>query len=378
MSPDQRLYEVLEVMEKYRISACRSRRTGSSSDTHQPRPALRDQAGPQGRGRDDEGKADHGPVGTSLEERRRSCTDIGSRNCRGGPGIQPEGLITIKDIEKRIMYRMLQGRPGRLRVGAAVAWGPTRWSGCDADQGRRRVLVVDTATGTPRPFWTWSAASSALLRDRGHGGQHRHPEAAKTSSRRVRTRSRWRRAGRSAPHASWRVWGAADLGHPGLRGGGQQVRSAAHLGRGHQALGDITKAIAAGAHSVMLGGLFAGTEESPGETVLYQDEPTRSIVAWILAHAVASGPRALLPGPEADLDKMVRKGSKAASRTKARSQRSCTSLWEAAAGWLLRLQEHRGPADQGEVPPAHASRVARIARHDVIITKEAPNYRLES
>jgi IMP dehydrogenase len=44
--------------------------------------------------------------------------------------------------------------------------------------------------------------------------------------------------------------------------------------------GDISKAIAAGANAVMLGGLFAGTEEAPGETVLYQGAPTRPIAAW--------------------------------------------------------------------------------------------------
>jgi len=45
--------------------------------------------------------------------------------------------------------------------------------------------------------------------------------------------------------------------------------------------GDITKAIGAGAHSVMIGNLFAGTDESPGEIVLYQGEATRSTEVWV-------------------------------------------------------------------------------------------------
>src|SRR3989442_1291031 len=185
-----------------------------------------------------------------------------------------KGLITIKDIAKRIQYPdACKDEHGRLRVGAAVGVGE------DAEQRMALlvkagvdVVVVDTAHGH----------SQAVL-DTVRVLKRRLPEAEVVAGN-VATKEAVRdliAAGADAikvgvgPGSICTTRIVAGAGVPQLTA----VAECAAAARakvpiisdgGIKYSGDVTKAIAAGASSVMIGGLFAGTEESPGETVLFQ------------------------------------------------------------------------------------------------------------
>ena len=97
--------------------------------------------------------------------------------------------------------------------------------------------------------------------------------------------------------------------------------------------GDITKALAAGASSVMLGSLLAGTEESPGESVLYQAR-TYKVYRGMGSIGAMERRRGPLRTGRPTLPKLVRKGLKGVSRTKACLLRISTNSWAASSpGW---------------------------------------------
>jgi IMP dehydrogenase len=115
--------------------------------------------------------------------------------------------------------------------------------------------------------------------------------------------------------------------------------------------GDITKAVAAGAQAIMIGSLFAGTEESPGETILYQGRTYKLYRGMGSIEAMKEGSRDRYFQEEEPEMKLVPEGIE--GRTLAELQTSARFLRVSAAGW----------------------RESHV--HDVIVTKEAPNYRLE-
>jgi hypothetical protein len=94
--------------------------------------------------------------------------------------------------------------------------------------------------------------------------------------------------------------------------------------------GDVAKAIAAGASCVMVGSMFAGTEEAPGEIELYQGRSFKSYRGMGSLGAMSKGSRPL-PRPTTPPTSWCRKGSKGACRTRAASKRSSTSRWAACA-----------------------------------------------
>ena len=146
--------------------------------------------------------------------------------------------------------------------------------------------------------------------------------------------------------------------------------------------GDITKAIAAGAHTVMIGGLFAGTEESPGETVLLQGRTYKvyrgmgSLGAMQSRHARER----YYQDPDADLEKLVPEGIE--GRVSYKGMLSAI-VYQMVGGLrsgmgycgCRTIQELRSKAKFVRLTGA-GLRESHV--HDVIITKEAPNYRLES
>jgi IMP dehydrogenase len=147
--------------------------------------------------------------------------------------------------------------------------------------------------------------------------------------------------------------------------------------------GDITKAIAVGASCTMIGNLFAGTDESPGELIIYQGRSFKEYRGMGSIGAMRRGSRDRYFQDEFDLesggaDKLVPEGIEGACSTRARWRSWCTS-WSGAARrhGLLRRRHH--PRPPGARPPrAHHPAGARESHvHDVTITKEAPNYRSE-
>jgi IMP dehydrogenase len=198
---------------------------------------------------------------------------------------QLRGLVTVKDILKSSEHPFAcKDEQGHLRVGAAVGVGEGTEERVEllAEAGVD-VIVVDTAHGhsegvLKRVQWVKKNFPQVEV----IGGNIATAMRRRRWSITAPTASRSASApARSAPRASspvsacrrsrpWKWWRqcAGRSGVPLIADGGIRYS------------GDISKAIAAGANAVMLGGLFAGTEEAPGETVLYQGAPTRPIAAW--------------------------------------------------------------------------------------------------
>jgi IMP dehydrogenase len=186
-----------------------------------------------------------------------------------------KGLITIKDIEKRIQYpHACKDEHGRLRVAAAVGVGPETEERVDLlTKAGVDMVVVDTAHGHAR-----SVLDTVKLIKRTHpklelvAANIATAEAAKDLAE----------AGVDAvkvgvgPGSICTTRVVSGAGMPQLTAIMDCAKALSGTGipiiadGGVKFSGDITKALAAGASSVMIGGLLAGTEESPGETVLYQ------------------------------------------------------------------------------------------------------------
>src|SRR5947199_5403438 len=188
---------------------------------------------------------------------------------------QLRGLITVKDIEKTIRYpNAAKDELGRLRVGGAVGTGPDREARAEAlVRAGVDVLVVDTAHG-----------HSAAVLDTVHAIKGAFPKVDLVAGN-VATAdgaAALIKAGADAikvgmgPASICTTRVISGVGVPQLTAIREAAGPAARAGvaviadGGIKFSGDVTKAIAAGADRVMTGGLFAGTEESPGETILYQ------------------------------------------------------------------------------------------------------------
>ena len=147
--------------------------------------------------------------------------------------------------------------------------------------------------------------------------------------------------------------------------------------------GDITKAIAAGAHSVMIGSLFAGTDEAPGETILYQGRTFKAYrgMGSIGAMQQGSADRYFQDntGANPNADKLVPEGIEGRVPYKG----SMVTIVFQMAGGLRAAMGYCGCATIDEM--RHKAEFVEITSagireshvHDVQITKEAPNYRLE-
>jgi IMP dehydrogenase len=295
-----------------------------------------------------------------------------------------KGLITIKDIEKRIQYpHACKDEHGRLRVAAAVGVGP------DVDERVELLVkagvdmvVVDTAHGHAR-----SVLDTVKAIKRSHptlelvAGNIATAEAAKDLAK----------AGVDAvkvgvgPGSICTTRVVSGAGMPQLTAIMDCAKALKGTGipiiadGGVKFSGDITKALAAGASAVMIGGLLAGTEESPGETVLYQARTYKVYrgMGSLGAMEKGGGDRYFQSGrpvsklvPEGIEGRVPYKGTLAGviyqlvggvksgmgycgCRTIADLQKNAKFIRQTLAG----LKE------------SHV--------HDVIITKEAPNYRTD-
>ena len=389
MSPDQRLYEVLEVMEKYRISGVPVTKNGKLVGILTNRD-LRFETKLDLRVGDvmTKEKLITAPVGTSLEEAKEI---LHRHRIEKLPVVDHDfylkGLITIKDIEKRIKYpNACKDVLGRLRVGAAVGVGPVALervpmlikAGAD-------VLVVDTAHG-----------HSESVLDMVRSIKRRYAGTEVVAGNIVTAEAAEDLIGAGAdavkvgigPGSICTTRVVAGVGVPQITA----IRTCAPVAAKHgvplisdggiKHSGDIAKAIAAGAHSVMLGGLFAGTEESPGETILYQGRTYKVYRGMGSLGAMQSraGRERYFQDPEADLDKMVPEGIEGRVPYKG----SMSALVYQLVGGLRAGMGYCGCKTIEELrTKAKFIRLTQAGLreshvHDVIITKEAPNYRLES
>jgi IMP dehydrogenase len=323
------------------------------------------------------------PVGTTLEEAQKILHKHRVEKLLVvDDNYNLKGLITVKDIQKKLKYpNAAKDAQGRLRVGAAIgSSGDFLERAQELVRKKVDVVAVDSAHG-----------HSQRVMDTVRTLKHALPEVQII-------------AGNVASYE-----GARDLIALGVDGvkvgigpgsicttrvvsgaGVPQITAIADCSRatrdagvplisdgGVKFSGDITKAIAAGADSVMIGSLFAGTDESPGETILYQGRTFKSYRGMGSMGAMSQGSsdryaqeasgklvpegiegRVPYKGPMSDMIYQLVGGLRAGMgycgcRTIAELQQKASFLRVSPAG----LRE-------GHV-------------HDVIITKEAPNYRLE-
>ena len=140
--------------------------------------------------------------------------------------------------------------------------------------------------------------------------------------------------------------------------------------------GDIVKAIAAGAHSVMAGGLFAGVEESPGETILYQGRKFKSYRGMGSIEAMQKGSKdRYFQDMEEDIKKLVPEGIAARVPYKG-------TLYEVLYQLIGGLRAGMGYCGAGNIEKLQQARFTKVTAagvqeshpHDVSITREAPNY----
>lgn len=292
------------------------------------------------------------------------------------------GLITIKDIEQAEQHpQAAKDARGRLRVGAAVGVGADREAriqglldvGCD-------VIVIDTAHGHSRGVI--DAVSST--RD--------NFPAIELIAGNVATGAATRaliEAGVSAvkvgvgPGSICTTRVVAGVGVPQLTA----VADCAAVARVHDIpvisdggikhSGDVSKAIAAGASTVMIGSLFAGTDEAPGEIILYQGRSYKSYRGMGSIGAMRAGSRDRYF--QAGRQKLVPEGIEGRVPYKGPLSESLFQL----VGGLRSSMGYVGCAtiDQMREKPEFIRISSQGLReshvHDVIITKEAPNYRVE-
>jgi IMP dehydrogenase len=299
------------------------------------------------------------------------------------------GLITVKDIEKAIRFpNAAKDDLGRLRVGAAIGTGPDREARAEAlVRAGADVLVIDTAHGhTGSVLDTVRAVKTAFPRVELVAG---NVATAEGSAALVKAGADGIKVGMGpASICTTRV--VSGVGVPQLTAIVDAVEPAARAGvpiiadGGIKFSGDVTKALAAGAQTVMIGGLFAGTEESPGETILYQGRTYKLYrgMGSLEAMREREGSRNRYFQDDAVEDlgmKLVPEGIEGRVPYKGSLSFIVQQLvggLRAGMGYLgartlPALREH---ARFMRVSPAG---LKESHVHDVYITKEAPNYRLE-
>jgi len=384
ISPDKKIADALEMMKRYRISGIpvtqgrrlvgiltnRDLRFESRSDLPISEVMTKENLITV-------------PVGTTLEEAEQILhRHRVEKLLVVDENYNLKGLITVKDIQKKLKYPNAAKDPqGRLRVGAAIgATGDYLERAQELTARKVDVLVIDTA----------------------HGHTARVMEAVRTVKKKLPDVQLI--TGNVATHE-----GACELISLGVDGikvgigpgsicttrvvtgaGVPQITAIMECAKatrgagvpliadgGVKYSGDITKAIAAGADCVMIGGLFAGTDESPGEVILYQGRTFKTYRGMGSLGAMAQGSTdRYAQDPNA---KLVPEGIEGRVASKGPLNELVFQLvggLKAGMGYCgcESIQVLQEKAQFLRISPA-GLRESHV--HDVIITKEAPNYRLE-
>jgi IMP dehydrogenase len=296
-----------------------------------------------------------------------------------------KGLITIKDIQKAIMFPdSAKDSFGRLRVGAAVGVGPDREERVAALVKRGvDVIVVDTSHGHSKNVLD---TVRDIKRSYGNlqvvGGNVASGQAVEDLCK----------AGADGvkigvgPGSICTTRIVAGVGVPQISAIMDCAEAAGRLGipliadGGVKYSGDVTKALAAGAHTVMIGGLLAGTDESPGEMVLYQGRSYKSYRGMGSLEAMREGSRDRYGQHEGVTEnKLVPEGIVGMVPARGPVADSVNQLiggLKAGMGYVgaRTLKELRSKANFIRIT---AAGLKESHVHDVVITKEAPNYRVE-
>ncbi len=397
LAPSNRIYEALALMKKYRISGVPITEDGSKEgrlvgiltnrdlrfETNVDRPIAEVMTHEQ---------LITVPVGTTLDQAREILhVHKIEKLLVVDQQFRLKGLITVKDIQKVIKYpAACKDELGRLRVGAAIGTGKDAMDRARAlADAHVDVLVVDTAHGHSQKVLdvietlrqkfpevdliAGNVATAEATEDliaRGVDAVKVGIGAGSICTTRVI-------AGIGVPMIT-AILDCARVAHarevPIIADGGIRFS------------GDITKAIACGASSVMIGSLFAGTNESPGEVVLYQGRSFKEYRGMGSIGAMRRGSRDRyfqdefdLDGPQESGEKLVPEGIEGRVAYKG----TVAAMIHQLVGGL---RAGMGYCGCGSISALQTeARLVRITPagmreshvHDVVITKEAPNYRSE-
>ncbi len=397
LAPSNRIYEALALMKKYRISGVPITEDGSKEgrlvgiltnrdlrfETNVDRPIAEVMTHEQ---------LITVPVGTTLDQAREILhVHKIEKLLVVDQQFRLKGLITVKDIQKVIKYpAACKDDLGRLRVGAAIGTGKD-----SLDRARALVdahvdlLVVDTAHG-----------HSQKVMDVVQTVRERFPDVDLIAGNVATAEATADLIARGVDAVKVGIGAGsicttrviAGIGVPMITAVLDCARAAAEhdipiiADGGIRFSGDITKAIACGASSVMIGSLFAGTNESPGEVVLYQGRSFKEYRGMGSIGAMRRGSRDRyfqdefdLEGPQESGEKLVPEGIEGRVAYKG----TVAAMIHQLVGGL---RAGMGYCGCGSIAALQAeARLVRITPagmreshvHDVVITKEAPNYRSE-
>jgi len=398
LSPQNRIHEALDLMKKYRISGVPITEDGRKegrlvgiltnrdlrfeTDVDRPIAAIMTRE-----------NLITVPVGTTLDEARAILhRHKVEKLLVVDQNFMLKGLITVKDIQKMIKYPgACKDGLGRLRVGAAVGVAKDTMARAEAlVAANADVLVVDTAHGHSQGVLDTVKAIRATFPDvdlvAGNVATGSATEAL------IGCGVDAVKVGIGAGSiCTTRV--VAGIGVPMVTSIAECARAARPHGvpiiadGGVRYSGDITKALAVGASSVMIGSLFAGTDESPGEMILFQGRSFKEYRGMGSIGAMRKGSRDRYFQDEFDLEgaateigeKLVPEGIEGRVPHKG----SVAAMIHQLVGGLRAGMGYCGCATIPDL-----QREARLIRvtaagvreshvHDVVITKEAPNYRME-
>jgi IMP dehydrogenase len=387
MHPEQKIYQALEIMKKYRISGVPITKNGklvgilTNRDLRFEKKLDAEISTVMTKDR-----LITVPVGTTLEEskeilhknRIEKLLVVDAQN-------NLKGLITIKDIEKMRKYpNSCKDQLGRLRVGAAIGIGNDREARTEAlVKAGVDVLVIDTAHGHSRDVLDAVLDTKENFPDcQLLAGNVATKEGAldliKSGADAIKVGV--------GPGSICTTRVVAGVGIPQLSAIMETTEVSSKHGipviadGGIKFSGDITKALAAGALSVMIGNLFAGTDESPGDIVLYQGRSYKVYRGMGSLEAMKEGSRdRYFQGDVESETKLVPEGIE--GRVPYRGALSyCVQQLigglKAGMGYVgaRTIQELQQKAKFVRIT---SSGLRESHVHDVIITKEAPNYRLE-
>jgi IMP dehydrogenase len=324
------------------------------------------------------------PVGTTLREAQEI---LGRNKIEKLPIVDADGrlrgLITVKDIQKRVAYPLAtKDDRGRLRVAAAVGVGPDALERADALAAAGvDALVVDTAHGHSRGVLdvvaaikercdleviagniSTTAAAEALLSAGADALKVGQGPGSICTTRVV--------AGVGMPQVT-AIWDcarvAAEEGVPVIADGGVTTS------------GDVAKAVGAGADAIMVGSLLAGTDEAPGDVLVVQGErfkEYRAMGSLAAMRARSFSKDRYFQGDVEDAEKLVPEGIEARVPYKG----PLAPIVYQLVGGLRQAMGYCGAATIEEMKRARFVRMTGAGLreshpHDVTITKDAPNYR---
>ncbi|MBV8599825.1 MAG: IMP dehydrogenase [Actinobacteria bacterium] len=387
LPPDALVADALGLMERYRVSGVPITDEGGrlvgiltnrdlrfEKNTQQPVSALMTSSG-----------LVTAPVGTTLAQAEEL---LHRHRIEKLPVVDEhgvlKGLITVKDIQKRIEFpRSTKDLHGRLRVGAAVGVGPDAFERAQAlVEAGADVVVVDTAHGHSRGV----AEMVARVKDISGEFEVIAGNIATGDAADVLID-----AGADAvkvgvgPGSICTTRVVAGVGVPQVTAVHDVAEVAARHGvpviadGGITSSGDIAKALAAGADTVMLGGMFAGTDEAPGEVLVVQGERVkeyRGMGSLGAMKARGFGKDRYFQGDVEDVEKLVPEGIEGRVPYKG----PVAAIVHQLVGGLRQAMGYCGTETLDALKQARFVRITGAGLreshpHDVTITKDAPNYR---